>query len=115
MKKSTRTMPDTGTLPTHVRSDGVKGLAMMAPMAGLPVFMHALGGVILTGAGFAAIASFTSPFSDRILRAGQSGRDKKQPPETGPCSAPSIPEPIKSASRNTGGDDETSQGTNANH
>jgi hypothetical protein len=68
-------------------SDGIKGLAMMAPVVGLPLAFHAVGGVVLSGAGFMAIATMLSPFRDEIMKvmsgvAGTSKNLNKSVPES---------------------------------
>lgn len=56
------------TLPVQLPSDGIKGLAMMAPVVGFPLLLHAVGGVVITGIGFAAVSSFVRPVADRIFQ-----------------------------------------------
>lgn len=56
------------TLPVKAPSEGIPGLSMIAPFIGLPLFIHALSGAVLTGLGFAAFSSFTLPFAGKILR-----------------------------------------------
>ncbi len=61
-------MSDAGSSPIKVPSDGMKGLAMMLPIVGLPFAFHALSLAVLTGAGFFAISSLISPFNIKVLR-----------------------------------------------
>lgn len=60
----------TGSDTLHVQppTDGIKGLAMMAPIVGLPFLLHAVGGAVVTGAGFAAVSSFMSPIAAKIFQ-----------------------------------------------
>ena len=48
---------------------------MMAPVIGLPLLFHALGGVVLTGFGFVAISSVMKPIAGKFLKVakGMSG------------------------------------------
>ena len=41
----------------------------MAPVVGLPLFIHALSGAVLSGLGFAALTFSMSPFRKEILKA----------------------------------------------
>lgn len=54
---------------TKVSSEGATGLSMIAPVVGLPLFFHALGGVFVTGLGAVAISTVMSPFTGKILQA----------------------------------------------
>jgi hypothetical protein len=60
-------MSEAEALPIRVPSDGMKGLAMMLPIVGLPFAFHALSLAVLTGAGFFTISSLLSPFNDKVL------------------------------------------------
>jgi len=51
---------------------GAKGLAMMAPFIGAPVLFHALSGTVITGLGFATVASALTPFKDDLLKVAKS-------------------------------------------
>ncbi|NTW83494.1 MAG: hypothetical protein HGB36_09030 [Chlorobiaceae bacterium] len=62
-------MSETISLPKNTSSDGIKGLAMMAPVVGFPLFIHAMGGVFLTGIGFIALSPIFAPFKENILKA----------------------------------------------
>ncbi|NTU59052.1 MAG: hypothetical protein HGB00_09105 [Chlorobiaceae bacterium] len=65
-------MSGTDTLPIQISPDGVKGLAMMAPVIGFPLIVHALTGAVITGVagvGLAAISSVMGPFKEDILQA----------------------------------------------
>jgi len=62
-------MTGSDTLPVQLPSDGIKGLAMMAPVVGLPLLLHAVGGAVVTGAGFAAVSSVASPIAAKIFQA----------------------------------------------
>lgn len=64
-------MSGSDTLPLQVPSDGIKGLAMMAPVVGLPFLLHAVGGAVITGIGFAAVSSVVSPFAEKFLQAAK--------------------------------------------
>ncbi len=65
-------MSGSDTLPVQVPSDGIKGLAMMAPVVGLPFLLHAVGGAVITGIGYAAVSSLLSPLATKILQATSS-------------------------------------------
>lgn len=60
-------MSGSDTLPVQAPSDGIKGLAMMAPVVGLPLLLHALGGAVITGIGFTAVSSVMNPLAEKIL------------------------------------------------
>ncbi|TLU83096.1 MAG: hypothetical protein FDX30_08505 [Chlorobium sp.] len=62
-------MSESKTLPANASSDGIKGLAMMAPVVGVPLFVHAMGGVFLTGIGFFALSPIIAPFKKSIFKA----------------------------------------------
>lgn len=62
-------MSGSDTLPFQVPSDGIKGLAMMAPVVGLPFLLHAVGGAVITGVGYAAVSSVVSPLVRKIFKA----------------------------------------------
>jgi hypothetical protein len=49
-------------------SDGITGLSMMAPVIGLPIFLHALSGAVVAGIGFLAYST-VSPVAGKILQA----------------------------------------------
>ncbi|NHQ60712.1 hypothetical protein G9409_08985 [Chlorobium sp. BLA1] len=42
---------------------------MMAPVIGLPLFLHALSGAFVAGLGAAAISTVMAPFAGKILQA----------------------------------------------
>ncbi|MEE9904160.1 hypothetical protein [Chlorobium sp.] len=62
-------MTGSDTLPVQLPSDGIQGLAMMAPVVGLPLLLHAVGGAVITGAGFAAVSTVVSPIAAKIFQA----------------------------------------------
>jgi hypothetical protein len=66
-----RPLSESDTLLVHAPSDGIKGLAMMAPVVGLPFLLHALGGAVITGVGFVAVSTVVSPFAGKILQAAK--------------------------------------------
>lgn len=81
-------MSDTDHLPVTVSSEGVTGLAMMAPVAGFPLVFHAVSGAVVGGIGFAALSAFMSPFAGMIFLAS---RNRK-------LRLPAVPEDVSAAS-----------------
>ncbi len=65
-------MPETSSSPVEQPLSGAKGLAMMAPFIGVPVLFHALSGTVLTGLGFATVASALTPFKDDLIKVAKS-------------------------------------------
>jgi len=87
-------MSSSDSMQAQIPSDGTKGLAMMVPALGLPLFIHALGGVVISGAGFAAIASVISPFRSQILQAGKGISARSQVEVRKAVPASPVPEPV---------------------
>jgi hypothetical protein len=87
-------MSTTDTLPAQIPSDGVKGLAMMVPALGLPLIIHALSGVVISGVGFAAITSVMSPFRSQILQAVKVKSARSPVEESKAVPASPVPEPV---------------------
>jgi hypothetical protein len=94
-------MSGTDASPAKLPSDGIKGLAMMAPVVGLPLFIHALGGVVISGVGFAALTSAMSPFREEILKAvnGIGLRNPDEVKKAVPASSVLVPVSITVADR----------------
>jgi hypothetical protein len=65
-------MPETNSARVEQPMSGVKGLAMMAPFIGVPMLFHALSGTVITGLGFATVASALTPFKDDLLKVAKS-------------------------------------------
>jgi hypothetical protein len=65
-------MSEAHSIPPEQSSNGVKGLAMMAPFIGVPVLFHALSGTVVTGLGFFTVASALTPFKDDLLKVAKS-------------------------------------------
>ncbi len=85
-------------------SNGVKGLAMMAPFVGAPVLFHALTGAVVSGLGFATIATALTPFKDDLLKAAKSLANEMSA-NLGSVSAPtSSSKPVHIAATSEGGD-----------
>lgn len=49
-------MSESSSTTTKPVANGIQGLAMMAPIIGVPLGLHAMGGAILVGVGIAPIA-----------------------------------------------------------
>ena len=65
-------MPETNPIPVEQPLSGAKGLAMMAPFIGVPVLFHVLSGTVVTGLGFATVASALTPFKDDLIKVAKS-------------------------------------------
>ena len=64
-------MPETDSTPKPPPFAGSIGLSMLAPVVGLPLFIHALGGAIFTGLGVAAASTVMLPFAGKMLLSGK--------------------------------------------
>lgn len=62
-------MSGSDTLQVQVPSDGIQGLAMLAPVVCLPFLLPAVAGAVIAGVGFVAVSSVVSPFAGKILQA----------------------------------------------
>jgi hypothetical protein len=76
-------MTETDALPIEISPNGAKGLALMAPVLGLPLLLHALSGAVVGGLGFAVFSTVMSPLAGKILQAA-----KKTPIEIPPALDP---------------------------
>ena len=70
--KGKNPMPETNSGLVEQPMSGAKGLAMMGPFIGVPVLFHALSGTVITGLGFATVASALTPFKDDLIKVAKS-------------------------------------------
>ena len=68
---SLRSMSDTDTLPLEISPNGTKGLALMAPVLGLPLLLHAVTGAVVGGLGFAVVSVLIRPLAGKVLQAAK--------------------------------------------
>ncbi len=87
-------MSATDSVPIKLPVEGSTGLAMMAPVVGLPLLFHALGGVVLTGLGFVAISSVIKPLAGKMLRVAKGVSDGHLPASKKGCLESPLSEEI---------------------
>jgi hypothetical protein len=97
-------MSGSDTLSVQLPSDGIKGLAMIAPVVGLPLLLHAVGGAVITGAGFVAVSSVMNPIAGIISRATKGLASVPQQSIAKPAPEFSVPITVTVADEVSAGD-----------
>ena len=64
-----RPISDTHALPIEISTNCTKGLALIAPVLGLPLLLHAVTGAVVGCLGVTEVAVLISPLAGKVLPA----------------------------------------------